>query len=181
RNARTSPLCVDRLPATTRRFWLRDLELDLPEHFVQLLMARSKLQDETLTGDEERGSVINVKCTPLSSLLLAANMTSFDMLTIATGVDGDEQRISDVTRGKGFDVKTLLVHYPTGRLFDEPYPKIPGYILDMKHSTLLVKFYVKRSHCQLISNNDCQKLHYYDVKDACLKYFCFNHLTVYTA
>lgn len=65
-------------------------------------------------------------------------------------------------------------------MFDDPYPYIRGYVLDMQHSTLLVKLYVKRSHCKLISKDECKKIHHYDAEDACLKYFCLDFLTVWS-
>ncbi|XP_042224866.1 uncharacterized protein LOC121868377 isoform X1 [Homarus americanus] len=180
RNAWTSPVCIHYSHPESKKYWLRDLEEELPDHFLQLLMARSKLADETLTGDEERGIYISVPCMPLSTLLLAANITSIDLLASATGVDKDEKRIKDVINSKTFDVKMLLLHFPTGRLFDDPYPYIPGYIIDMEHSTLLVKLYIRRSHCKLISNAQCKKMHHYDIKEACHKYLCFNFLTVWS-
>lgn len=180
RNAWTTPLCVHYDLASPKKYWLRDLEEDLPEHFLQLLMARSKLDTETLTGDEERGRIIWVKCMTLTTILLAANKTSIDLLTISTGSDNDENRIKDVTRSRLFDVKSLLIHYPTGRLFTDPYPNISGYFLDMSHSTLLVKYYVKASHCKLISDKTCRKIHYFDTIDACSEYLCFGFLTVWT-
>ncbi|XP_042224867.1 uncharacterized protein LOC121868377 isoform X2 [Homarus americanus] len=125
RNAWTSPVCIHYSHPESKKYWLRDLEEELPDHFLQLLMARSKLADETLTG-------------------------------------------------------MLLLHFPTGRLFDDPYPYIPGYIIDMEHSTLLVKLYIRRSHCKLISNAQCKKMHHYDIKEACHKYLCFNFLTVWS-
>ncbi|XP_068206688.1 uncharacterized protein [Palaemon carinicauda] len=177
RNAWTSPLCVDLDLMSAKKFWLRDIEEDLPEHFVQLLMARSKLEVETLTGDEERGGTIRAKCMALTPILMAANMTSIDLLSIATGGDSDEIKIKDVLRSKVIDVKSLLVLFPTGRLFKEPYPNIRGYIIDMEHSTLMVKLYFKLSHCKLVSSK-CQKMHYFDVQDSCKEYICFDFLTV---
>ncbi|XP_042858776.1 uncharacterized protein LOC122244873 [Penaeus japonicus] len=50
RNAWTSPLCVLYNTPSQKKYWLRDLEMDLPEHFLQLLMARSKLEDDTPHG-----------------------------------------------------------------------------------------------------------------------------------
>ncbi|XP_042858775.1 uncharacterized protein LOC122244872 [Penaeus japonicus] len=156
--------------------------MDLPEHFLQLLMARSKLEDDTLTGDEERGSHIWVTCVPLSTILTAANMTQLDLLTIATGAEKDESKIKDVIRSKKFDVKTLLIQYPTGRLFSDPYPAIPGYLLDMVHSTIQIKLYVKKSYCQVVKSGPehCRKVHYYDVENACREHLCFGFLTVWT-
>lgn len=55
--------------------------------------------------DEERGGTISVACTPLSTILMAANITSIDLLTAATGVDEDEKRVADVVNSKTFDVK----------------------------------------------------------------------------
>ncbi|KAK7069341.1 hypothetical protein SK128_009514 [Halocaridina rubra] len=95
--------------AFQKKYWLRDLEEELPEHFLQLLMARSKLDTETLTGDEERGKTIWVQCMTLSSILLAANMTSVDLLTIATGADNDETRIKDAVNIKLFDIKLYSI------------------------------------------------------------------------
>ncbi|XP_069939672.1 uncharacterized protein [Cherax quadricarinatus] len=180
RNAWTSPVCIHNNYPFVRKFWLRDLDEDLPDHFLQLLMARSKLIDDILTGDEERGSFVNVPCMPLSTLLLAANITTIDFLSSATGVDEDEKRIMDVLYSQHFDVKTLLLHFPTGRLFADPYPHIPGYIVDMEHSTLLIKLYIKKSHCKFISKKTCRTIHHYDTSKACLKYLCFNFLTVWS-
>nr|XP_027235500.1 protein Star-like [Penaeus vannamei] len=182
RNAWTAPLCVKYSAPGQMRYWLRDLEPDLPEHFLQLLMARSKLDEDTLTGDEERGRRIWVTCAPLSSILMAANMTKIDMLTISTGSENDETKIKDVLFSKKFEVKTVLIHYPTGRLFSEPYPHIPGYILDKQRSTIQIKMYVKRSLCKSVRSGQeyCQKPHYYDVEDACMEYLCFGFLTVWT-
>ncbi|XP_064080440.1 uncharacterized protein LOC135197266 [Macrobrachium nipponense] len=180
RNAWTTSLCVHLDLISSMKFWLRDLEEDLPEHFLQLLMARSKLETETLTGDEERGRTIRVKCMALTPILMAANMTSIDLLAVATGSDGDEVRVKDVLRSKVLDVKGLLIHFPTGRLFREPYPVIPGYILDMEHSTLMVKLYFKRKHCHLVSDKTCRKIHYFDVTEACKEYLCLGFLTVWT-
>ncbi|KAK3879637.1 hypothetical protein Pcinc_015808 [Petrolisthes cinctipes] len=180
RRAWTTPLCVHENQPCMRKYWLRDVDDDLPKHFQQLLMARSRLQDDTLIGDEERGGTVSVPCVPLSTILLAANITSIDFLTAATGVQDDDTRIAHVIHSKKFDVKTLSVHYPTGRLFKEPYPIVPGYILDMEHSTLLTKLYIKRSHCKLISDQVHKKIHNYDSVAASLQYNCFNFLTVYT-
>ncbi|XP_063602606.1 uncharacterized protein LOC134778679 [Penaeus indicus] len=182
RNAWTSPMCVNYGAPTQKKYWLRDLEMDLPAHFVQLLMARSKLNQDTLTGDEERGSTIWVPCAPLSAILMAANMTRIDMLTISTGAENDEERIKDVLLSKAFDVKTVLIHYPTGRLFVQPYPRIPGYILDKERSTIQVKLYLKKSHCKVMKTGKelCIKSHYYDVEDSCTEYLCFGFLSVWT-
>lgn len=76
--------------------------------------------------------------------------------------------------------QTLLIHYPTGRLFADPYPVVEGYILDMERSTLLVKLYIKLSHCQLISDQVFKKMNHFDSIEATLQYRCFNFLTVYT-
>ncbi|XP_063865943.1 uncharacterized protein LOC135103498 [Scylla paramamosain] len=180
RNAWISPLCIHRSQPCSRRFWLRHLEKDLPEHFQQLMRARSKLNDETLTGDEERGSTIMVPCVPLSTLLLAARITTIDLLTVATGNEEDNIRVADVIRGKNFNVKTMLVHFPMGVLLSNPYPNIKGYIMDMEHSTLLVKLFINKAHCRLISKTDCKKINHYDTVDACYKYLCMNFLTVRT-
>lgn len=72
----------------------------------------------------------------------------------------------------------MLVHFTMGVLLSDPYPVIPGYILDLEHSNLLVKLFVNKSHCKLISKNDCKKINHYDIQDACYKYLCFNFLTV---
>ncbi|MPC12298.1 hypothetical protein E2C01_004982 [Portunus trituberculatus] len=174
------PLGSQSTHGSTRRFWLRYLEKDLPEHFQQLMRARSKLNDEILTGDEERGSTITVPCVPLSTLLLAARITTIDLLTVATGNEEDSMRVVDVIRSKKFNVKTMLVHFPMGVLLGNPYPKIKGYIMDMEHSTLLVKLYINTAHCKLLSKTDCKKVNHYDTVDACYKYLCMNFHTVWT-
>lgn len=68
--------------------------------------------------DEERGGTVMVACMPLATVLLAANVTSIDLLTIATGVDGDENRIAEVLNSRKFDVKVTI-------LFLFPYVQVP--------------------------------------------------------
>ncbi|XP_076043164.1 uncharacterized protein LOC143026514 [Oratosquilla oratoria] len=179
RNATLIKACVAHARPSQRKLWIRSLDEDLPFHFKQLLMARSKLNDETLLGDEERGTITWVNCFPLSQILNAVQVTSLDLLTIATGTEGDNERIADVTKSTNLDIKTLLIHYPTIHLFKDPYPAIPNYILDMSHSTLLIKFYVKKTECMLIEDNNCKDMAYYDIVKSCTHYSCFGYLDVW--
>ncbi|KAF2360891.1 hypothetical protein FHG87_008349 [Trinorchestia longiramus] len=180
RNAWTSPLCINMDYPSLNKYWLRTLEYDLPRHFQQILLARSKLNAETMIGDDERGTTIWVLCAPLTPLLLTANFTQVDLLSIATGADNDEDKIKDVIISKKIDVKTILIQYPTSRFYDTPYPQVRGYILDMEHSQLLVKFYVKATHCVLVQQGQCKTMKYYDTLQACEQYFCLGHLTVWS-
>ncbi|XP_018018831.1 uncharacterized protein LOC108675341 [Hyalella azteca] len=119
-------------------------------------------------------------CAPLSSLLLAGNFTTIDMLSIATGYDRDEEKIRDALQTSKIDIKTLLIQFPTSRFYEDTYPQVRGYIMDMEHSQLLIKFYVKKSHCQLVQSGKCKAMKYYDTLEACEQYFCLGHLTVWT-
>lgn len=74
----------------------------------------------------------------------------------------------------------MLVHFPMGTLLGDPYPIIKGYIMDAEHSTLLVRLYINKAYCKLLSKTDCKKIHHYDTMKACHKYLCMNFLTVRT-
>lgn len=55
--------------------------------------------------DIEHGKIVMVPCMPLSTLLLAANITTIDFLTICTGSDADNERVKDVINSRKFQVK----------------------------------------------------------------------------
>lgn len=55
--------------------------------------------------DMEEGSLIRVPCVPLSRVLMAANLTQVDFLTISTGTHADQKKILDVTKSSSFNVK----------------------------------------------------------------------------
>ncbi|RXG72589.1 hypothetical protein Avbf_00857 [Armadillidium vulgare] len=178
RNAWLSPLCVKVGFPAANRYWLRRLETNLPHHFQQLLLARSKLENEILEGDEERGTFITVPCSPLSSILKAINVSTVDLLTVNTGGDEDLKKVSDVIKSKKFHVKFLLLHYSSNLLFNDPFPEVPGYIADTKRSFLLMKLYVRAANCQLIKQDACQNIESFSVVKACNTYICFGYLKV---
>ncbi|XP_071528714.1 uncharacterized protein [Panulirus ornatus] len=181
RNAWTSPVCIRLGPTSARKLWMRDLRADLPQEMQGLVMARSKLDDETITGDMLQGRTTFVPCVRLSQLLLRANMTRADLLTIATGTPKDHLKIRDVTSDRQtFDVKTLLVQYPRSHLLQEPYPEIPGYILDMDRSVLLVRLFWRKADCRLLQEDTCRRTKPYDLMEACKKYLCNDFATVWT-
>ncbi|XP_050728432.1 uncharacterized protein LOC127004589 [Eriocheir sinensis] len=181
RNAWTSPICIRSGMPSSKQFWMHYLLGDLPPELQGLVMARSKLVGETVFGDNKRGTTIRVPCLPLSLLLEAAKLTSVDMLSVATGVPGDETRIADVTRNKKlFHVKTLLVQYPRSYLRDHPYPIISGYIIDLERSHLLLRLYWRRSGCRLVQEESCHRAQTYDLVMACRKFLCYGFAEVWT-
>ncbi|KAG7167530.1 hypothetical protein Hamer_G012998 [Homarus americanus] len=181
RNAWTSPVCINLGAARPLLLWLRDLIEGLPQELQGLVMARSKLSDNIVQGDEKQGKRVYVPCLPLSKLLVAANMTQIDLLTIATGTGGDHLKILDVTLNKKeFDVKTLLIQYPRSYLLSKQYPMVPGYIMDMGRSELLVRLYWRTSHCRLLEEGKCRRVKYYDLFEACMKYLCMDFAIVWT-
>ncbi|XP_069171981.1 uncharacterized protein [Procambarus clarkii] len=180
RNAWTAPVCIHYGPPSVL-LWLRNLIDGLPQELQSLVMARSKLASETVIMDQKQGKNVYVTCLPLSSVLLAANMTQIDLLAVATGSDADHRTIRDVVLNReAFDVKTLLIQYPRSYILDNPYPIVPGYINDMERSQLLVRFYWRTAHCRLLQRGTCIKAKHYDLVDACKKYLCLGFATVWT-
>lgn len=181
RNAWTSPTCVYPNTPSAYTLWMRDLIEDLPQELQGLVMARSKLSHETTLMDMQQGKLTYVTCVPLSRLLLAANMTQIDLLTIATGTEADQLKIRDVIfNSKTFTVKTLLIQYPRSYLLDHPYPIIRGYIHDTVRSQLLVRLYWRLSDCRLLQKGSCWRSKHYDLVDSCLMYRCMGFATVWT-
>ncbi|KAK7069343.1 hypothetical protein SK128_009516 [Halocaridina rubra] len=181
RNASITDFCVLQEPPKAEILWMHHLANDLPQQYIALMMARSKLAFDTLVQEIDRGSRVYVKCAPLSTLLLAASMTKIDFLSIATGTSNDQEKLTDVTKStKVFDVKTLLIQYTRSYLLGHPYPEIKGYLHDMGRSALLVRFYWRKSHCQLLDKNTCKRLNYWDLMEACFKYLCDGHATVWS-
>lgn len=79
-----------------------------------------------------------------------------------------------------FFLQTILIQFPTTRFYEDSYPAVKGYIMAMEYSTLLIKYYVKKSHCKLIQSGKCKMMKFYDSVQACKQYFCLDFLNVWT-
>ncbi|KAK4322001.1 hypothetical protein Pmani_007223 [Petrolisthes manimaculis] len=177
----TSPVCIKRYAPIAELYWLHDLIPDISDDFQGLVMARSKLADETVTGDMEEGSLIRVPCMPLSRVLVAANMTQVDFLTISTGTPADQNKILDVAKNSTFNVKTILIHYPRSYILKHPYPYLSRYVVDMDRSRLLTKLYWRRADCEVVQEGVvCRRAKPYDLIESCVEYKCLGNYTVWT-
>ncbi|KAK8387395.1 hypothetical protein O3P69_018172 [Scylla paramamosain] len=181
RNAWTSPLCIEAMTPKAGLLWMHHQVEDLPPELQGLVLARSKMMEFTVQGDLRRGTIVRVPCFPLSRVLMAANLTAVDMLAIATGTTGDQDRIKDVTYNKKlFHVKTLLMQYSRMYLIKHPYPIIKGYIIDMERSRLLIRLYWRKSECRLLQEGSCRRVKTYDLVEACREYLCYGFAVVWT-
>ena len=135
----------------------------------------------------------------LIPVLNAVNIYQIDLLSINVGDEEATDKISDVIRSKNHDIRvkiteiilywntdslffhqTLLVGYTSASMMSNPFPFVKGYILDAKRSQMLVKFYVKKKYCSLVSTSNCEAVRQFDPIKACLDYFCMGYLTVKT-
>ncbi|KAK3879636.1 hypothetical protein Pcinc_015807 [Petrolisthes cinctipes] len=138
----TSPVCIQRYAPITELYWLHDLIPDISDDFQGLVMARSKLAEETVTGDMEEGSLVRVPCMPLSRLLVAANMTQVDFLTISTGTPADEKKILDVVRNSTFNVKTILIHYHESYMLTQYFIPLQTIPIHYHESYMLTQYVI---------------------------------------